>query len=170
MSIYHFTLLNRSMFWSKGVQFFLTYSVACLFQAPKFNKLVLGSSSTNIFKTLVPSLTDRGLCYSMNSKSLINTFNISNQRVKEFAEIFGKNVSQESPSMVEGSGHLQRSTFWLNVRDMTHVHHGFSKGSMTLAINNWNEYFSVRWGNKLMWFPITTKNSHHVNSYLGLKD
>ena len=81
----------------------------------------------------------------MNSKSLINTFNITNKRVKAFAEIIGTNVSQESPNNVSGSGYLQKSTFWLNVRNMSSK--GFSKGSMTLAINNWNEYFSVRYGN-----------------------
>ena len=78
----------------------------------------------------------------MNSKSLIDTFNITNKRVKAFSEIIDSNVSQESPSKVKGSGYLQRSTFWLNVRNMSSK--GFSKGSMTLAINNWNEYFSVR--------------------------
>ena len=116
--------------------------MACFFQAPKFNKLVLGSPSNNLLETLLPSLTDRGLCYSMNSKSLIDTFNITNKRVKAFSEIIGTNVSQESANMVKGSGYLQRSTFWLNVRNMSSK--GFSKGSMTLAINNWNEYFSVR--------------------------
>ena len=109
---------------------------------PKFNKLVLGSSGNNLLETLVPSLTDRGLCHSMNSKSLINTFNTTNKRVKAFAEIIGTNVFQGSPRMVNGSGYLQQSTFWLNVRNMSSK--GFSKGSMTLAINNWNEYFSVR--------------------------
>ena len=78
----------------------------------------------------------------MNSKSLINTFNITNKRVKAFSEIIGTNVFQESPSKVKGSGYLQRSTFWLNVRNMSSK--GFTEGSMTLTINNWNEYFSVR--------------------------
>ena len=90
----------------------------------------------------MPSLTDRGLCYSINSKSLINTYNITNERVKSFAEIIGNNVNQNAPSRVNGSGYLQRSTFWLNVRNLSSK--GFSKGSMTIAINNWNEYFSVR--------------------------
>ena len=79
----------------------------------------------------------------MNSKSLINTYNITNKRVKAFAEIVGTNITtQDAPGLVNGSGYLQRSTFWLNVRNLSSK--GFAKGSMTMAINNWNEYFSVR--------------------------
>ena len=110
---------------------------------PKFSKLVLGSSNKDLLDTLVPSLTDRGLCYSMNAKSLINTYNITNERVRAFADIIGNNITHEAPGLVNGSGYLQRSTFWLNVRNLSS--RGFAKGSMSLAINNWNEYFSVRW-------------------------
>ena len=79
----------------------------------------------------------------MNSKSLINTYNITNKRVKAFAEIAGTNITtQDAPGLVNGSGYLQRSTFWFNVRNLSSK--GFAKGSMTMAINNWNEYFSVR--------------------------
>ena len=108
-----------------------------------FSKLVLGGSNKNLLDTLAPSLTDRGLCYTMNSKSVKKTYNANNKRVKSFVEIFDTDVTNDAPSRVNGSGYLHRSTFWLNVRNLSS--RGFSKGSMTAAINNWNEYFSVRW-------------------------
>ena len=90
----------------------------------------------------MPSLTDRGLCYSINSKNLENTYSRANKRVKSFLETIGTNVTHDAPNRINGSGYLQRSTFWLNVRNLSS--NGFSKGSITIAINNWNEYFSVR--------------------------
>ena len=109
-----------------------------------FNKLVLGGSNKDLLDTLVPSLTDRGLCYAINSKSFTKTYNRNNKRVKSFLEIVGSNaIPHDAPKRVNGSGYLHRSTFWLNVRNLSA--NGFSKGSMTVAINNWNEYFSVRW-------------------------
>ena len=61
-------------------------------------------------------------------------------------DIVGTNASYEFPRNVTGSGYLHRSTFWLNVKDLSSI--GFSQGTMTVAINNWNETFSVRLVNK----------------------
>lgn len=91
----------------------------------------------------MPTLTDRGLCYAINSKSITETYSRTNKRVKSFLDIFGNNVTNDAPKRVNGSGYLHRSTFWLNVRDLSS--NRFSQGSMTAAINNWDEYFSVRW-------------------------
>ena len=93
--------------------------------------------------TLSPSMTDRGLCHVMNSNTFTKTYNVNNQRVKSFKKFLDTNVTLDGPKLVNGSGYLHRSTFWLNVKNLSSI--GFSKGSITVAINNWNEYFSVRW-------------------------
>ena len=108
-----------------------------------FNKIVLGSSNKHLLDTLKPTLTDRGLCYAINSKSMINTYNRNNKRMRSFMDVFGTNDINDAPRHVNGSGYLHRSTFWLNVKNQSSI--GFSKGRMTAAINNWNEFFSVRW-------------------------
>ena len=108
-----------------------------------FNKIVLGSSNKHLLDTLKPTLTDRGLCYAMNSKSMINTYNGNNKRLRSFMDLFGTNGINDAPKHVNGSGYLHRSTFWLNVKNLSSI--GFSKGRITAAINNWNEFFSVRW-------------------------
>ena len=94
----------------------------------------------------MPSLTDRGLCYGINTKSITKTYNKNNTKVKSFMDIFGNDATNEVPRNVTGSGYFHRSTFWLNVKDLSSI--GFSKGTMTVAINNWNETFSVRLVNK----------------------
>ena len=108
-----------------------------------FNKIVLGSSNKDLLDTLKPTLTDRGLCYAINSKSMINTYKRNNKRLRSFMDLFGTNDTNDAPRHVNGSGYLHRSTFWLNVKNQSSI--GFSKGRMIAAINNWNEFFSVRW-------------------------
>ena len=89
------------------------------------------------------SLTDMGLCTSINAKNISGTFNLNkNTRIREFAEVLDKEGTSDTPLQVTGSGFLHQTTYWLNVQNL--VKSGFSRGGMTVAINSFGEYFSVR--------------------------
>lgn len=89
------------------------------------------------------SLTDMGLCTTINAKNISATYNLDkDQRVREFAEVLDREEMSGVPLQVTGSGYLHQTTYWLNVQNL--VKGGFSRGGMTVAINNWEEYFSVR--------------------------
>ena len=110
-----------------------------------FPKVVLNSSHADHMDSIKPSLTDMGLCTSVNAKSIGATYDLKkDQRVREFAEVLDKEGPSDSPLQVTGSGFLHQTTYWLNVQNL--VKSGFARGSMTVAINSWGEYFSVRYG------------------------
>ena len=83
----------------------------------------------------------------MNSPKIASSYNTIDKRVDTFAGILDDlNDSNDLPIKIEGSGNLNSARFWLNVRDFSD--NGlvdYSRGSVTLAINDWNEYFSVRY-------------------------
>ena len=109
--------------------------------------MVLSGSNKALMDSLRPSLTDRGLCTTMNSPKIASSYNTIDKRVDTFAGILDDlNDSNDLPIKIEGSGNLNSARFWLNVRDFSD--NGlveYSRGSVTLAINDWNEYFSVRY-------------------------
>ena len=114
-------------------------------QEPVFPKVILNSSHTDHMDSVKPSLTDMGLCTSVNAKSIGATYDIvKNKRVREFAEALDREERSDAPLQVTGSGFLHQTTYWLNVQNL--VKSGFARGSMTVAINSWGEYFSVRYG------------------------
>lgn len=111
--------------------------------------MVLSGSNKALMDSIRPSLTDRGLCTTINSPKMATSYNTANnKRVDTFADILDDlNDSNDLPNRVKGSGNLNSAHFWLNVRDFSD--NGlveYSRGSVTLAINDWNEYFSVRYG------------------------
>ena len=114
------------------------------FQAPVFPKVVLNSSHADHMKSIKSSLTDMGLCTTVNAKSVGATYDVvKNKRVREFAEILDEDEVNDVPIQVTGSGFLHQTTYWLNVQGLNKQ--GFSRGSMTMAINNRDNYFSVRY-------------------------
>ena len=109
-----------------------------------FSDIVLSGSNQELMDSMRGSLTDNGLCTTINSKSVSATFNMEDDRIRSFANMLGKAAAKDVPSRIKGSGYLQRSTFWLNGRSSLYAR-GSAKGKIVAAINNWNEYFSVRW-------------------------
>ena len=119
-------------------------------QEPLFPPMVF-SSSGKYMQTLRTSLTDMGLCTTINSNSIGNTFRISNyEQILPFVNILDQNTTQTSPLLVTGSGLIHRAIFWLNVRNPNPSGAGreygktTARGSISAAINNWNEQFSIR--------------------------
>ena len=108
--------------------------------------MILSGSDTSLVDSVRPSLTDRGLCTTINSPKIANSYNTIDKRVRSFVDMLDDlNDSNDLPNRVKGSGNLNSAHFWLNVRDVSD--NGlveYSRGSVTLAINNWKEYFSVR--------------------------
>ena len=117
-------------------------------QEPIFPKIVHITTDSDQVKslldTLKASLTDEGLCYTMNAKSVGSTFNVTNdKRLRSFANILDGKGTDVEPIKVKGSGYLYRSMFWINVRGYTEKS-WYSKQGATAAINNWDDYFSAR--------------------------
>ena len=117
-------------------------------QEPIFPKIVQITTDSeqdkSLLDTLKASLTDEGLCYTMNAKSVGSTFNVTNdKRLGSFANILDGNRSDDKPMKISGSGYLYRSILWINVRGYTEKS-WYSKHGATAAINNWDDYFSVR--------------------------
>ena len=125
---------------------YLTTDSNC--QEPIFPKIVQITTDSDqdksLLDTLKTSLTDEGLCYTMNAKSVGSTFNVTNdKRLSSFANILDVNATDVEPLKIKGSGYLHRSIFWINVRGYTEKS-WYSKQGATAAINNWDDYFSVR--------------------------
>jgi hypothetical protein len=59
-----------------------------------------------------------------------------------FSRILDNRTGTRKPLKIEGSGTVFSKEFWLNARDVSA--RGREKGIMRVAINNWNDYFSVR--------------------------
>ena len=108
-----------------------------------FPKVVLRSSEADHMDSIKPSLTDMGLCTTINAKSIGATYDTEkSMRVREFAEVLDREEARDTPLQVTGSGYLHQTTYWLNVQNLDKS--GFSRGGMTLAINSRDQYFSVR--------------------------
>ena len=112
-------------------------------QEPQFPQLVLKTKIKEHMDSVKTSLTDMGICTTINANSIAGTFNIrKHEKIKTFADILDGSSSTHYPIKVKGSGYIHQSIFWLNVRNPSI--RGLKKGGITAAINNWNDYFSVR--------------------------
>ena len=105
--------------------------------------MVLKTNVEAHVESIKASLTDMGLCTTINANSIAGTFNIEkHEGIKAFADILDESDSKYHPLKIKGSGYIHQSIFWLNVRNPSI--RGLQRGEITAAINNWNDYFSVR--------------------------
>ena len=105
--------------------------------------MVLKTKIQEHMDSVKTSLTDMGICTTINANSIAGTFNVTkHEKIKTFADILDGSSSIHHPIKVKGSGYIHQSIFWLNVRNPSI--RGLKKGGITAAINNWNDYFSVR--------------------------
>jgi hypothetical protein len=112
-----------------------------LFQTPSFSTTILQSSNLNL--TISPSLTDNGLCTILNGNKITETFNDVNDKIKDFKRILGTSLDKAfEVKRISGSGNIHQKKMWLNVRDA--INQKEIKGSMSVAINDWRDYVSVR--------------------------
>ena len=115
-------------------------------QDPQFPQLVLKTNVKEHMDSVKASLTDMGLCTTINANSISGTFNSEkHDKIKGFADILDESNSESHPIKVKGSGYIHQSVIWLNVRNPSS--RLLQKGGITAAINNWNDYFSVRFLN-----------------------
>ena len=115
-------------------------------QEPNFPKVAqsIRSKDRALLNSIRASITDKGLCYTINAKSIKETFNIEkDQRLKSFSNILDRVGGEEKPLKITGSGYLHQAMFWLNARGSSNKTKSL-KGSIIAAINNWDDYFSVR--------------------------
>ena len=110
------------------------------------------SASEGYLNSTKAALTDMGLCTTVNSNNIAETFNKDNyEQIQPFVEILDGRSANTSSLHVVGSGFIHRSIFWLNVRNPNPSAVGSEyeansvKGGLVVAINNWNEHFSVRY-------------------------
>lgn len=108
---------------------------------PSFPSVIL--KSDNLDLAVSPSLSDTGLCATLNGNSIEDTFLGSNNKIKNFQNIFGKSAeSPFKPTQISGSGNIHQKKMWLNVRDVSGPEE--TKGMMKVAINDWKDFVSVR--------------------------
>ena len=103
---------------------------------------------SELLGSLKASITDKGLCHTINAKSIMKTYNVEmDERLKSFSNMLDRFGAKEKPLTITGSGYLHQATFWLNARGSSNKTRS-SKGSITAAINNWHDYFAVRFKNR----------------------
>jgi hypothetical protein len=101
-------------------------------------------NSQNLDLMVSSSMSDAGLCTTLNAKSIEDTFIDSNKRMRKFKEMLGRDEKIPfKPMTISGSGNIHVKKMWLNVRDVTGKEE--SKGIMSVAINDWKDYVSVRY-------------------------
>ena len=95
--------------------------------------------------TLSHAYTDFGICTVVNGKSLADTFSASNDRIEKIGAMLDPRPSNKSSAAVKirGSGRLYQAAFWINVRRGRDQ--GRKEGSMSMAVTNWVDYFTVRY-------------------------
>jgi hypothetical protein len=88
------------------------------------------------------SLTDAGLCTTLNGNSMINTFHANNNRMKEFIKILVQPTNNAFKAVkISGTGVSHIKSVLINLRDIT----GKQRGAINVAINDWKDSVSVRY-------------------------
>jgi hypothetical protein len=99
-------------------------------------------NSKNLNLPVTHSLTDEGICTTINGDTLGNTYKDDNKKMKEFIDVLDSKSGPTTPMKISGSGHIHKKQMWLNIRDITSQ--VISKGRTRVAINDWKDYISVR--------------------------
>jgi hypothetical protein len=103
--------------------------------------MILESQNLNL--QVSSTLSDAGLCTTLNGNSIEETFNDNSERIKRFKELLGSHQNRPfQPMVISGSGNIHHKNIWLNVRDVTSKDE--AKGIMSVAINDWKDSVSVR--------------------------
>jgi hypothetical protein len=99
--------------------------------------------SVNLNLRVSSSLSDAGLCTTLNGNRIEDTFDDSSTKMIQFKEMLGSDdKSSFKPMKISGSGNIHHKKMWLNVRDVAGPEE--AKGIMSVAINEWKDYVSVR--------------------------
>ena len=74
-------------------------------QEPQFPQLVLKTNVEEHMNSVKTSLTDMGLCTTINANSISGTFNThTHEKIKAFADILDDSDAITQPIKVQGSG------------------------------------------------------------------
>jgi hypothetical protein len=108
---------------------------------PSFPSIILKSHNLDLQTS--PSLSDFGLCTTLNGNSIEDTFEDSNNKMESFKEMFGSEDKRPvKPKPIIGSGNIHAKEICPNVRDVSSQ--VGANGMMSVAINDWKDYVSVR--------------------------
>jgi hypothetical protein len=121
---------------------FFLYSIDLFhLQMPSIPITILERQNLDVLVT--SSISDAGLCTTLNGNNIEETFKDDNIKMKQFKELLGGEEKRPfKPMTISGSGTIHHKKMWLNVRDVTGVNE--KKGIMSVAINDWKDYVSVR--------------------------
>jgi hypothetical protein len=112
------------------------------FQMPSIPSIILHSENMDL--EVSPSLSDVGLCTTLNGNQIKDTFDDRSNKMTQLKEMLGSNSkSSFKPMTISGSGKIHHKKMWLNVRDVTELRD--ARGIMSVAINDWKDYISVRY-------------------------
>jgi hypothetical protein len=108
---------------------------------PSFPSIILKSHNLKLRSS--HSLSDVGLCTTLNGNSIEDTFEDNKSKIKSFKEMLGSDAKGPfKPMHISGSGNFHAKEIWLNVRDVSGQKG--ANGMMSIAINDWKDYVSVR--------------------------
>jgi hypothetical protein len=111
------------------------------FQTPTFAGTILKSHNLNL--SISYSLSDAGICTTLNGNPLKLTFSNANDKIKDFKRILGaSDAGRFDVKRITGSGNDHQKKMWLNVRDITSQIE--TEGTMIVSINGWRDFVSVR--------------------------
>ena len=67
-----------------------------------------------------PSLTDMGLCYTINGQAMAETFKSTSERLQTFVRVLDGRNRSDVQNIVK-SGPQNKGEYWLNVREVCSV-------------------------------------------------
>ena len=117
------------------------------FKGPAFMPIMLpdpytlGGFNLNITRK---SITDIGLCETVNGYSMKETYKVNSKRMEDFVRVLDnrREEDQDTLGKILGSGSLFKTDMYLNVRDPLCA--DTCKGKIWAALNSRRDYFSVK--------------------------
>ena len=93
-----------------------------------------------------PSVTEAGVCQVYNGDSMSSLFK-ETPRMNDLQNVIDLRKTEIVPQIINGTGKISQKTFWLDASNkyMASVNSLKKyKGSLLVAINDWQTYYSIR--------------------------
>ena len=112
------------------------------FKQPYFTPVDLGHKNSNFN----PLTTEVGVCQVYNGDSMHSLFK-ETPRMNDLQNVMDPKKTEFNPQMINGTGKIAQKTFWLDASNKHMASMNSLKkyqGSLLVAINDWQTYYSVR--------------------------
>ena len=122
------------------------YTKKVEFKEPYFAPVDLQRNLEDSNIDFSPSITEAGVCQVYNGDSMHSLFK-ETPRMDELKSVIDMRNTEINPQQITGSGKISQMTFWLDASNKYMASmNSFKKhkGSLLVAINDWQTYYSVR--------------------------